>query len=60
MCIRDRVCPIWPNNNKIIHWDIEDPVSKFKNSDENQINEIINVTYDKINEKINIWLNNEN
>mgnify|MGYP003300622306 FL=1 len=67
MCIRDRcnnanneICPIWPNNNKIIHWDIEDPVSKFKNSDENQINEIINVTYDKINEKINIWLNNEN
>ena len=54
------VCPIWPNNNQIIHWDIEDPVSKFKNSDENQINEIINVTYDKINEKINIWLNNEN
>ncbi len=56
----NEVCPIWPNNKKIIHWDIEDPVSKFKNSDENQINEIINVTYDKINEKINIWLNNEN
>ena len=54
------VCPIWPNNNQIIHWDIEDPVSKFKNSNENQINEIINVTYDKINEKINIWLKNEN
>ena len=56
----NEVCPIWPNNNKIIQWDIEDPVSKFKNSDENQINEIINMTYDKINEKINIWLNNEN
>ena len=55
----NEVCPIWPNNNKIIHWDIEDPVSKFKNSDENQINEIINVTYNTINEKINIWLNNE-
>ena len=49
----NEICPIWPNNNKIIHWDIEDPVSKFKNSNENQINEIINVTYDKINEKIN-------
>ena len=56
----NEVCPVWPDKNQIIHWDIEDPVSKFKNSDENQINEIINVTYDKINEKINIWLNNEN
>ncbi|MEL0103050.1 MAG: arsenate reductase ArsC [Gammaproteobacteria bacterium] len=56
----NEVCPIWPNNNQIIHWDIEDPVSKFKNSNENQINGIINLTYDTINEKINIWLKNEN
>ena len=25
----NEVCPIWPNKNKIIHLDIEDPVKKF-------------------------------
>jgi hypothetical protein len=24
-----KFAPIWPNKNKIIHWDIEDPVKKF-------------------------------
>ena len=54
------VCPVWPNNNQIIHWDIEDPVSKFKNSNEKQINEIISETYDIISKKIEILLENEN
>ena len=25
----NEVCPIWPDKNQIIHWDIEDPVKKF-------------------------------
>ena len=71
MCIRDsvitvcnsankEVCPVWPNNNQIIHWDIDDPVSKFQNSNEKQINEIISETYDIISKKIKILLENEN
>ena len=56
----NEVCPVWPNNNQIIHWDIEDPVSKFQNSNEKQINEIISDTYDIISKKIEILLENEN
>ena len=26
----NEVCPIWPKENQIIHWDIEDPVNKTK------------------------------
>ena len=54
------VCPVWPNNNQIINWGIEDPVSKFQNSNEKQINEIISETYDIISKKIEILLENEN
>ena len=54
------MCPVWPNNKQIIHWDIEDPVSKFQNSNEKQINEIISGTYDIISKKIKILLENEN
>ena len=25
----NEVCPIWPDKNQSIHWDIEDPVKKF-------------------------------
>ena len=25
----NEVCPIWPKRDQIIHWDIEDPVSKL-------------------------------
>ena len=28
----NEVCPIWPEKNQIIHWDIDDPVSKLKNA----------------------------
>ena len=31
----NELCPIWPKKNKIIHWDIEDPVIKL-----NQTNDI--------------------
>ncbi len=26
----NEVCPIWPEKKKILHWDIDDPVSKIK------------------------------
>tara|TARA_Y100000768_G_scaffold293623_1_gene227530 strand:+ start:153 stop:587 length:435 start_codon:yes stop_codon:yes gene_type:complete len=53
------VCPVWPNNNQIIHWDIEDPVSKFHISNEDEITSIINDTYNVIHEKIKIWITHE-
>ena len=28
----NEICPIWPKQNQIIHWDIDDPVSKLKNT----------------------------
>lgn len=55
----NEVCPIWPNNNKIIHWDIEDPVSKFHISNEDEITSTINDTYNVIHEKIKIWITHE-
>ena len=53
----NEVCPIWPKKEQIIHWDIEDPVSKLKdaNNEEKQI--IIRNTFNNINTKINNWLN---
>ena len=53
----NEVCPIWPEKNQIIHWDIDDPVSKLNdaNNEEKQI--IIRKTFNTINTKINNWLN---
>jgi len=55
----NEVCPVWPNNSQIIHWDIEDPVSKFHISNEDEITSIINDTYNVIHEKIKIWITHE-
>ena len=55
----NEVCPIWPDKNQIIHWDIEDPVSKLSNSNENEKNIIINNTFNKINKNIVDWISNE-
>jgi len=55
----NEVCSVWPNNNQIIHWDIEDPVSKFHISNEDEITSIINDTYNVIHEKIKIWITHE-
>ena len=55
----NEVCPIWPDKNQIIHWDIEDPVSKLLNSNENEKNIIINNTFNKINKNIVDWISNE-
>ena len=56
----NEVCPIWPDKNQIIHWDIEDPVKKF-NEDNDATNQkkIFNDTYQTIFKKIETWINNE-
>tara|TARA_Y100000814_G_scaffold3347_1_gene3755 strand:- start:8222 stop:8653 length:432 start_codon:yes stop_codon:yes gene_type:complete len=55
----NEVCPIWPEKNKIIHWDIEDPISKLINANENEKDVIILNTFEIINEKIKHWIINE-
>ena len=55
----NEVCPIWPDKNQIIHWDIEDPVSKLLNSNENEKNILINNTFNQINKNIINWIANE-
>ena len=54
----NEVCPIWPDKNQIIHWDIEDPVSKLLNSNENEKNILINNTFNQINKNIIDWIAN--
>ena len=53
------LCPIWPKKDRIIHWDIEDPMSKLLNSTENEKQIIISNTFNVINEKIKNWIKNE-
>ena len=55
----NEVCSIWPDKNQIIHWDIEDPVSKLLNSNENEKNILINNTFNQINKNIIDWIANE-
>ena len=55
----NEVCPIWPDKNQIIHWDIEDPVSKLLNSNENEKNILINNTFNQINKNIIYRIANE-
>ena len=67
MCIRDsvitvcnnannEVCPIWPDKNQIIHWDIEDPVKKLQNANDEEKQIIIRNTFNVISNKIKDWL----
>ena len=56
----NEVCPIWPDKNQIIHWDIEDPVKKFnEDNDVRNQKKIFNDTYQTIFKKIENWINNE-
>ena len=55
----NELCPIWPKTDQVIHWDIEDPVSKLINSNENEKNNIISNTFNVINKKIINWIKNE-
>ena len=53
----NEVCPIWPEKNQIIHWDIDDPVSKLKDANDVEKQIIIRNTFNKISKKIKDWLN---
>ena len=53
----NEVCPIWPEKNQIIHWDIDDPVSKLNDASDEEKQIIIRNTFNNINTKINNWLN---
>ena len=53
------LCPIWPKKDQIIHWDIEDPMTKLLNSTENEKQIIISNTFNVINEKIKNWIKHE-
>jgi len=45
---------------KILHWDIDDPVSQIKNEkDEEKAFLVINRTFNTIEDKINLWIKNE-
>ena len=55
----NELCPICPKMDQVIHWDIEDPVSKLINSNENEKNNIISNTFNVINKKIINWIKNE-
>ncbi|MDC3187886.1 arsenate reductase ArsC [Candidatus Pelagibacter sp.] len=55
----NEICPIWPKQNQIIHWDIDDPVSKLKNLNDEEKQIIIRKTFNEINKKINSWVKNE-
>ena len=52
------VCPIWPKENQIIHWNIEDPVTKLNNMNEDEKFQIITDTFNNIDKRIkNLILN---
>ena len=55
----NEICPIWPKQNQIIHWDIDDPVSKLKNLNNEEKQIIIRKTFNEINKKINSWVKSE-
>ena len=55
----NEVCPIWPKENQIIHWDIEDPVIKLNDASEDKKFKIINDTFNNIDQRIKNWILNE-
>lgn len=47
------VCPIWPQNDHIIHWDIEDPTNYINSTtDLNTKTQILSKTYNLILQKV--------
>ena len=44
----NELCPIWPKKNQIIHWNIEDPVTKLNNINEDEKFQIITDTFNNI------------
>ena len=48
----NELCPIWPKENQIIHWNIEDPVTKLNNINEDEKFQIITDTFNIIDKRI--------
>ena len=55
----NELCPIWPKENQIIHWNIEDPVTKLNNINEDEKIQIITDTFNDIDKRIKNWMLNE-
>mgnify|MGYP001498267532 FL=1 len=55
----NELCPIWPKENQIIHWNIEDPVTKLNNINEDEKIQIITDTFNNIDKRIKNWMLNE-
>ena len=55
----NELCPIWPKKNQIIHWNIEDPVTKLNNINEDEKIQIITDTFNNIDKRIKNWILNE-
>ena len=55
----NELCPIWPKENQIIHWNIEDPVTKLNNINEEEKFQIITDTFNIIDKRIKNWILNE-
>ena len=55
----NELCPIWPKKNQIIHWNIEDPVTKLNNINEDEKFQIITDTFNIIDKIIKNWMLNE-
>ena len=55
----NELCPIWPKENQIIHWNIEDPVTKLNNIQEDEKFQIITDTFNIIDKRIKNWILNE-
>ena len=55
----NEVCPIWPKENQIIHWDIEDPVTKLNDVSGDKKFKIITDTFNNIDKRIKNWILNE-
>jgi len=56
---KNELCPIWPKKNQIIHWNIEDPVTKLNNINEDEKFQIITDTFNNIDKRIKNWILNE-
>ena len=55
----NELCPIWPKENQIINWNIEDPVTKLNNINEDEKFQIITDTFNIIDKRIKNWMLNE-
>ena len=56
---KNELCPIWPKKNQIIHWNIEDPVTKLNNINEDEKFQIITDTFNNIDKRIKNWILND-